>query len=127
MQLCFLFRCYYAPLKIDNRESPTARGPGDWRINEGDSGKSRIWESSARSSLSDINLLNPPRTKRSVRSCALYPSRSPSSAVQSTTAAVTHPGTAAATPVAATPAATNGAVATPMKFSTNFSRMPVQR
>lgn len=45
--------------------------------------------------------------------------------MQSGTAAVTHPGTAAATATA--PVATNGAVATPMKFSTNFSRIPVQR
>lgn len=49
--------------------------------------------------------------------------------MQSGTAAVTHPGTAAAaaaaTAAAVAPVATNGAVATPMKFSTNFSRMSV--
>lgn len=52
--------------------------------------------------------------------------------MQSGTAAVTHPGTAAAAAAATAaaeevvaPVATNGAVATPMKFSTNFSRMSV--
>lgn len=99
----------------------------DWQISEGDSAR---WNTGVpRAILSRRH--KPPKspTDETFRSCAIPPSRR--SAVQSGTAAVTHPGTAAAATATATavaaPVATNGAVATPMKFSTNFSRMPVQR